>query len=194
MLSIAEWQFKFYLSKRFDMAKFTEHLTDEEARQQYSKRVKMFLTQVEKCLPKELEMHQSIPDFTVTDITGTYQIEMATIYKCVPEPDNFVADIFPLGVTTLLGEGLLDISGPFGGERFIYFCRETVSQMQYRAGMIYPVYRDAESEGWYWLKDSMNNQAISITSERLFNLIKKVSTGGQTNLKLTGLSFKYIFK
>ena len=160
------------------MAKYTEYLTEKEVRQQYLKRIKTFLTLVEKCLPDELGLFQSIPNFTVIDVTGRYQIEVMSIYKCVPEPDNLVADIFPLGATTLLGEGLLDISGALGAERFVYFCQETTWQMQYHAGTIYPVYRDTDSEGWYWLEDSLNDRAVFVTGELLFNFIKKVSTGG----------------
>ena len=162
------------------MAKSTEHLTEQEVRQQYSKRIRAFLTQVAKCLPDELGMFQSIPNFTVTDITGIYYIEMATIYKKnVLEQDNFVADIFPLGATTSLGEGFLDISGTSGAERLVYFCQETIWQMQYHTGMIFdPVSQNTNLEGWYWLENSINERAIFIvTSEQLFNLIKRVSVG-----------------
>ena len=47
--------------------------------------------------------------------------------------------------------------------------------MQYYAGMICPVYRDTDLDGWYWLEDSPTDRTVLVTSEQLFNLIKKVS-------------------
>jgi hypothetical protein len=88
------------LREKSYMTETIERLTNEKIQEQYFKRVKAFFAQVKEWLPNELDMPYPIPERnrTITDITGTYRVGMASIYKkCVPEPDNFVADIFPWG-------------------------------------------------------------------------------------------------
>lgn len=151
-------------------------LINEQIRQQYFKQFKTFLTQVKKCLPTDLELFESTTYFKVTDVTGTYQAEVATIYrKNIPKPDNFVADIIPFGVTISPGEGILEFSGAFGEERFIYLCRNTVSQIEYHSGMFCMVSQDVPLDGWYWLEKSVNNHAIFVTCELLLDLIDRVN-------------------
>jgi len=158
------------------MIETTEHLTNEAIQQRYIKRVKTFLIQVKKWLPDELEISHFAPNHTVTDTTGTYRVDMATIYKMgVAEPNNFIADILPIGATTLLGEGILKISGDYGEEKLIYFCRDTLPQVEYKPGIARPIYRGVDSDGWYWLESSMSNRAIFIAREQLFDLIRLVS-------------------
>ena len=158
------------------MVKLIKRLTDEEIRQQYAKRFKAFLKQVKKCLPDELEMIKSMPNFTITDITGSASpVEMATIYqKNVPEPDNFVADIIPFGATSLLGEGILEISGVSGEERLTYTCKNTILPLPYQFDLFYSVSLDIESDGWYW-QGSREDDATLVTCELLLDLINKVS-------------------
>lgn len=158
------------------MTKAITPLTNKEIRQLYSQRIRAFLTQVEKWLPEELGMFQSTPNFAVTDITGTYPIEMATLYKKdVPAPDNVVADIIPLGIITPLGGGMLEICGAFDEERLYYFRENTVPLLEDEPGMFYPIFFGVESDGWYWLDSSMNKPAVLITDKLLFNLIDMVN-------------------
>ncbi|MDM8562323.1 hypothetical protein QUF54_03115 [Candidatus Marithioploca araucensis] len=156
------------------MTETIECLTNEEIQEQYFKRIKAFFTQVEEWLPDELEISYPVPQRTVTDTTGTYQVGMASIYK-KPEPDDFVVDIFPMGATTLLGEGILEIRGAFGEEKLIYFCRNTLPQVEYKPDMFRPIYRCVDSDGWYWLESSMSNRAVFVAREQLFDLIRMVS-------------------
>lgn len=150
--------------------------TREEIRQQYSKRIKEFLQQVEKWLPDDLELCESIPDFTVTDNTGTYHVEMATIYKKnMSRRDGFIADILPFGATVSSGEGILEISGAFSQEVLIYFCQNTVPVIEYQPDMFYVISQAVGSDGWYWIDKSTNEDAILVTREQLFDLIKMVN-------------------
>jgi len=158
------------------MTETIEHLTNEEIQERYVKRIKAFFTQIEEWLPDELEINDPVSNRTITDTTGTYQIGMASIYKKgVPEPDNYVAAIFPMGATTLLGEGILEISGALGEEKLIYFCRDTLPQVEDKLGKFRPIYRGVDSDGWYWLESSMSNRAIFVAREQLFDLIRMVS-------------------
>jgi len=156
------------------MTETIEHLTNEKIQERYVKRVKAFLKQLEKWLPNELEMFYPIPNRTVTDTTGTYQVGMASIHK-KGVPDNFVVDIFPMGATTLLGEGILEISGVLGKEKIIYFCQKTLPKVEYKPGMFRSIYRGVDSDGWYWLESSMSNRAILVAHKQLFDLIRMVS-------------------
>jgi hypothetical protein len=159
-----------------NMIETIEHLTNEEIQERYVKRIKTFFSQIKEWLPDELEMNDPIPNRDITDTTGTYQTGMVSIYKKgVPEPDNFVADIIPLGATTLLGEGILEIFGAWGEEKLIYFCRDTLPQVEYKPGKFRPIYRGVDSDGWYWLESSMSNRAIFVAREQLFDLIRMVS-------------------
>jgi hypothetical protein len=148
----------------------------EEIRQRYFKRVEEFLLQVETWLPDDLELCESIPDFTVTDNTGTYHVEMATIYKKdVLRRDGFVADILPFGVTVSSGEGILEISGAFSQETLIYFCQNTVPVVEYQPDIFHIISRSVELDGWYWIDRCTNEDAILVTCERLFDLIDRVN-------------------
>ena len=150
--------------------------TDQEIRQQYFKQFNLFLKLVKRCLPDELELLESTSHFTVTDITGTYQAEIATIHrKNVPPDNHFVADIIPFGVTDSPGEGILELSGALGEERFIYLRRHLISHPEYHSGMFCLVSQEIDLSGWYWLKVSTNNQAIFVTCDLLLDLIKKVN-------------------
>ena len=143
------------------MTKSIKPLTNKQIQQQYSKRIKAFLRQVKKWLPDDLEMIESIPDFTVTDNTGTYHVEMATIYrKNVPRADGFVADILPFGTIISCGESILEISGAFSQETLTHFHRNNQS---------------LDSDGWYWLDKSASRDVTLVTSEQFFDLIELVN-------------------
>ena len=160
------------------MAKPIEYSTNEEIRQQYFKRFKAFLRRVKKCLPDYLEMFHSTSYFTVTDLTGTYQTEVATICrKNVPAPDNFVADIIPFGVINSRAEGFLEISGVSGEERFVYSCRTVNSQIRCRIGSPYLISQQFGSDGWYWIEPSVNYCVTPVDCDQLLDLIDKVSSG-----------------
>jgi hypothetical protein len=163
--------------KKNDMTETIEDLTNEERQERYRNRVNAFFKQVEQCIPDELEINlNAIPHFTITDATGTYPVNMAVIYKKeVPEPDNLIVNIFPIGATTLLGEGILELSGPFGEEKLIYFSRETLPKVEYKPGSFRPIYRSVDLDGWYWLESSISNRAILVDCQQLFDLIRMVS-------------------
>ena len=143
------------------MTKPIKSLTNKQIQRQYSRRIKAFLRRVKKWLPDDLEMIESIPDFTVTDHTGTYHVEMATIYrKNVPRADGFVADILPFGTIISCGEGILEISGAFSQETLIYFRQNRCPH---------------NSDGWYWTDKSASRDVTLVTSEEFFDLIELVN-------------------
>ncbi len=93
--------------------------------------------------------------------------------------ENFshhIADIFPMGATTLLAKGILEIHGPFGEEKLLYFCRNTLPLVEYRPGKFRPIYRGVDSDNWYWLESSISNRALLVTRERFSDLIRMVSS------------------
>jgi hypothetical protein len=158
------------------MTTHIERLTNEEVQEKYRQRVQRFFTQIEEWLPNELEMYNPVPNYRITDSTGTYQINPAAICRTnVQEPDNYVVDIFPKGATVLLGEGILEISGSLGEEKLIYFCQETLPKVEYEPKKVRPIYRGVDLDGWYWLESSMSNRAILVTRDQLFDLIRLVS-------------------
>jgi hypothetical protein len=144
--------------------------------ERYIKRVNVFFTQVKDWLTDTSLETVEMPTRTITDATGTYQVGiMAIVIKDKPELEDNVASIFPMGATTLLGEGILEIAGAFGEEKLIYFCRNTLQQVEYKLGVLRPIYRGVDLDGWYWLESSMSNRALLITRERFFDLIRMVS-------------------
>jgi len=158
------------------MTTHIERLTNEEIQEKYRQRVKTFFTQIKEWLPDDLEMYNPVPNYRITDSTGTYKIDPTAICRInVQEPDNHVVDIFPRGATVLLGEGILEISGSLGEEKLIYFCRDTLPKVEYELGESHPIYRGVDLDGWYWLESSMSNRAIFVTCNQLFDLIRLVS-------------------
>ncbi len=150
-------------------------LEHEAIQKKYLERVKRFFDQVKSWLPNELEAVE-LPGRTIQDTTGKYAVGMMRIHKKgMPEPDNVIADIAPIGATTLLGEGLLEIRGPLGEEKLIYFCRKSLQQVEYQPGKILPIYRGVTSDAWYWLESSMSNRALRVTNKRFSDLVRLVS-------------------
>lgn len=148
---------------------------EREVQEEYLKLVRFFFEQVKSWLPDDWEA-VALPERTIQDSTGEYRAGMMSIRKKgVPEPDDFIADIFPMGATPLLGKGLLEISGPFGEEKLIYFCRDTIPRVEYQEGKIRPLYRGVEQDGWYWLESSMSNRALLVDQKHFFDLVRLVS-------------------
>ncbi len=141
----------------------------------YKERVKDFFQRMRSWLPDSLETAE-LPERAVHDATGEYTVEMLGIHKKdIPESDDLAIEISPRGASTLIGEGMLEVSGPIGHEPLIYLRKNALPKVAYIPGIKRPLYRGVERDDWYWLESSLNNRAIPATKELLLDIIRMVS-------------------
>ncbi len=152
-----------------------ETMTDKaERRGIYLDRVKAFFEQVETWLPKKELETVNIPR-SIHDKTGEYDaFGLAITKKDMLEADDAVADLFPQGSSILLGEGLIDLMGPFGEESIIYMLKDGLMIFDAQ-GRERPMFKGIAHDGWYWLEDARRNRALPLDSNLFMDLLAMVS-------------------
>ncbi len=144
----------------------------------YKERVNDFFQRIRNWLPNSSLAAGEQQERTIRDATGEYAVGMLGIHKKGIHKDEFgecVAELLPLGASTLIGEGVLEVSSPMGDEALIYLCKDALPEVEYIPGIKRPLYRGVKRDDWYWLESNLSNRAILVTKELLFDIIRMVS-------------------
>ncbi|MCP4700656.1 MAG: hypothetical protein GY862_27950 [Gammaproteobacteria bacterium] len=149
-------------------------LNDKKITQdRYRERVNDFFQRMRSWLPDSLETAE-LPEHAVHDATGEYTVEMLGIYKKdIPESDDLAIKISPRGASTLIGEGMLEVSGPIGYEPLIYLRKNALPKAAYIPGIKRPLYRGVERDDWYWL-ESKSVTPVNFGEELCIHFVKEV--------------------
>lgn len=144
----------------------------------YLKRVEQFYTQVKNWLGQEQFEFPTVSR-TIQDKLGTYQGEIMTIeFKSKPrgECENLqtLADLIPMGVMPLLGEGVIEVTNWLGEQHIIYFPRGGPT-LKLPSGDTQTWLTGVTQDGWYWMADPRTREAKLIDKALLLTLITLVS-------------------
>lgn len=145
---------------------------------QYLKRVEQFYIQVKNWLGKEQFEFFTAPR-TIRDKLGTYQGETMTIElksKSNREFENLqaLADLIPMGVMPLLGEGVIEVTNWLGEQHIIYFPRGGPT-LKLPSGDTQAWLTGVTQDGWYWMADPRTREAKLMDKALLLTLITWVS-------------------
>lgn len=132
----------------------------------YIQRVKRFFAQVKRWLPDELSCYE-IPR-QLSDESGDYDAFALAIIK-QSQPDSAVADLFPQGYSVLLGEGLIELAGPFGEESIVYLLPDELTIK--RNGKTQPMFKGLQTDGWYWMEDPRRGRVLPLSQELFIELL-----------------------
>jgi hypothetical protein len=146
----------------------------ENKQQIYLQRVNLIFNQIKDWLPNNFKSAQ-IKNHYVIDDTGKYKAPILSIFKQIKnEPNELIADLFPVGTTVLMGEGLIEIHGNFGEESIIFLLKNGWL-IQDRFGKQRPMYKEINIDGWYWIENAYRNKASLVNKEIFLDLLKIVS-------------------
>jgi hypothetical protein len=148
--------------------------TKKEKQQYYLNRVEQLFEQVKKWVPEfEIKHTKKHP---IQDETGKYNAPFLSIVNPnIPDGEKaLIANLLPQGTSVLMGEGLVEIAGPYGRESIIYMLKDSWV-IQDRFGKERQMYQDVKGDGWYWLESSHRNKASLVDQVLFTDLLKIVS-------------------
>lgn len=151
----------------------------EQTRQIYLQRVNQFYAQVKIWLGDKDYIFSTVPRI-FKDEFGTYQGEKMviklkkkrTIKKNFNKP--LLAELTPMGASSLLGEGVIEVSGWLTMEPLAYLPKGEPT-FTLPSGDKQPMLEGVYQDGWYLLRDPRTRQAQLVDEESWFTLITLVS-------------------
>ena len=149
----------------------------DNKQQIYLQRVKVIYNQIKHWLPNNFKYEQ-IKNHYVIDETGKYKAPILSIFK-LNEPNELIAELLPVGTTVLMGDGLIEIHGNFGEESIIFLLKNGWL-IQDRFGKQRPMYKEINTDDWYWIENAYRNKASLVNKEIFLDLLKIVSLYDQT--------------
>jgi hypothetical protein len=153
------------------MISFTDEQPTAEAKKQlYLQRVNHFYQQVKNWYTAE-NFSFSTEERIFRDKLGTYQSALLAIKT---KDEELLAKLVPMGASSLLGEGVIEIVNWLGEEHIVYLLQGGPTLML-PSGERQPRLKGVTQEGWYWLEDPRTKQTRLVDKERLLNLITLVS-------------------
>ncbi len=159
---------------------FQASLVDHETTKHiYLQRVNQFYTQVKTWLGDQDYSFLTVPHI-FKDEFGTYQGEKmaiklkkkATLQKNFDQP--LLAELTPMGASSLLGEGVIEVSGWLTMEPLAYLPKGEPT-LTLPSGEKQPMLEGVHQDGWYLLRDPRTRQARLVDEASLFTLITLVS-------------------
>lgn len=146
-----------------------------QIQQQYLERVTQLYNQVQTWGKDQFDFAIQ-GDYSVSDTTGDYQANrLAVLRKAAQagEDEETLVDFFPLGMTFLMGRGVVEVQGPWREEELVYLRADNLLYTE-RQGTKEPIEKGFEGEGWYWLIFSLTStQIIPFTKEVFFDLVRQ---------------------
>jgi hypothetical protein len=146
----------------------------------YLQRVNQFYTQVKTWLGDQKYSFLTVPHI-FKDEFGTYQGEKMVIKlkkKGTTLKKNFnqplLAELTPMGASSLLGEGVIEVSGWLTMEPLAYLPKGGPT-LTWSSGEKQPMLEGVYQDGWYLLRDPRTRQAQLMDEKSLFTLITLVS-------------------
>jgi len=151
----------------------------EPARQLYLQRVTQFYAQLQSWLGNQDYTFSSVPR-TFKDELGTYRGNKMVVelkqQKAIQKNFNkpWLVDFTPMGAASLLGEGVIEVSGWLTMEPLAYLPRSEPTR-RLSSGQRQPLLKGVHEDGWYLLRDPRTRQVQLIDQDSLYTLITLVS-------------------
>lgn len=142
----------------------------EAKKQLYLQRVNHFYQQVKNWFPAE-HFRLSTEERLFQDELGTYRSALLAIKT---QDETLLANLVPMGASSLLGEGVIEIVN-WLGERHIVYLPHGGPTMRLLSGERQPTLKGVTQAGWYWLEDPRTRQTRWVDKEMLLKLITLVS-------------------
>lgn len=153
------------------MISFTDEQPTAKAQKQlYLQRVNHFYQQVRNWYT-EKNFRFSTEERIFRDKLGTYQSALLAIKT---QEEELLAKLVPMGASSLLGEGVIEIINWLREEHIVYLPLGGPTIML-PSGERQPTLKGVNQEGWYWLEDPCTRQTRLVDKDRLLNLITRVS-------------------
>ncbi len=131
----------------------------EQLRQEYQARVTQFYQLVAQCLADRYAIRYQLEQYQ--DVLGQYEGSKLQLFDSA-STETPALELFPLGASSLFGEGMLAVSSTMWEESLVYFSLDNIPTVAYETAKPVALFQGIQHSGWYWLAHQTDTQAVFI--------------------------------
>jgi hypothetical protein len=152
-------------------------MTTKRKTDKYLSRLEELYSNVKNWLPKDFTVEKEGIELN-EELSGQY---IAPGLKILDTSKKVVAKLCPVGASVIGAEGLVELTGKFDRQRFVFLeaggptisVTEIVGEKKTKVQK--PLFKNVTKAGWYWIEDSRRSKAAFVDKEVFTDLISEVS-------------------